>query len=170
MRTAVRLSICAGQRSKVGIEKTGSGARMFGGAIHIREERPPMRGRCPYRLRGHRMRPEGDAWLIPTRARRRAPAVSVSDPARLDHGGLSLASRRRRAVDAFVERRAVDSKGAHPSGHAPRISNVCSDRGSVGSRHERASRRPGLSRRDAAAARPLRAARHRHPRVLNGPR
>ena len=57
--TTVRLSICAGQRSKAGIEKTGSGARTFGGAIHVREEWLPVRGRCPYRLLAPRMRPEG---------------------------------------------------------------------------------------------------------------
>ena len=63
----------------MGIEKTGSGARMFGGAIHVREERPPVRGRCPSsaRLIGCAPKAVGDAWLIPTRARRRATRLLV---------------------------------------------------------------------------------------------
>jgi len=62
--TTVRLSICAGQRSKVGIERTGSGGRMFGGAIHVQEERPPVRERCPYRLRGSSDAPRRP-WATP---------------------------------------------------------------------------------------------------------
>ena len=32
---------------------------MVGGAIHVREERPPVRGGCPIVCAAHRMRPEG---------------------------------------------------------------------------------------------------------------
>lgn len=106
----------------MGIEKAGSGARTFGGAIHVREEKAPGAGKVPLssaRLIGCAPKAMGDAWLIPTRARMRGrPCRSVIQHG-LIAGGLSLVSRRRRAVDAFVERGAVDSTAAHPSRHAP---------------------------------------------------
>jgi hypothetical protein len=95
---------------------------------HVRRCHPRSGGkgpRCgegaPIVCAAHRMRPEGHGRRLadPDSGEDEGPAVSVSDPARLDRGGLSLVSRRRRAVDAFVERGAVDSTAAHPSRHAP---------------------------------------------------